>query len=350
MQIEGVTLSPEEAFDLIKRNTEEIVDENELMEILQDGNARAYWGTAPTGRIHIGYLIPMSKIADFLNAGVDFKILLANLHAHLDDMKSPFELLEHRTEYYRQVILGMLEGLGVDQNLVKFVVGTDFELDPKYSLDLLKLSAIVTLNRSKRAGAEVVRTANDPKLGAFIYPLMQSLDVPHLDCNIAFGGIDQRGIYMLGREYLPKIGYQKPVCVFNPLLPGLTGDKMSASEESTKIDALDSPKSLQKKYSKSFCPERQVEDNPVLVFARTVIFPYLERIGSKFEVKRPEKFGGDVSFENYETLETAYSSGNLHPADLKKAIGGYLVKILEPVRKRFEANPGLLEKAYPSGK
>ncbi len=345
-----MTLSTEEAFDLIKRNTEEIVDEDELKQILEEGNPKAYWGTAPTGRIHIGYLIPMSKIADFLNAGVDFKILLANLHAHLDDMKSPFELLEHRTEYYRQVILGMLEGLGVDQKKVKFVIGTDFELDSNYSLDLLKLSAMVTLNRSRRAGAEVVRTANDPKLGAFIYPLMQSLDVPYLDCNIAFGGIDQRGIYMLGREYLPKIGYSKPVCVFNPLLPGLTGEKMSASEESTKIDALEPPKSLRKKYSKSFCPEKKVDDNPVLFFAKTVIFPYLERINSPFEVKRPEKFGGDVSFGSYMDLENAYESGALHPADLKKSIGDYLVTILDPVRKRFEKTPDLLQKAYPPAK
>ncbi len=338
----------EQAFSLIKRNTEEIVSEDELKQILQEGNPKAYWGTAPTGKIHIGYLIPMSKIADFLDAGVSFKILLANLHAHLDDMKSPFELLDFRTEYYRQVIMGMLEGLGVDPKKITFVVGTDYELNPDYSLDLLKMAAMVTLNRSRRAGAEVVRTADDPKLGAFIYPLMQSLDVPFLDCNIAFGGIDQRGIYMLSREYLPRLGYPKPVCVFNPLLPGLTGEKMSASEEASKIDALESPKSLKKKYSKSFCPEKIVENNPVLVFAKSVIFPYLERTKQTFDVKRPEKFGGDISFENYETLENAYASGNLHPADLKKTMGAYLVDILAPVRKRFEANPKLLEQAYPS--
>ncbi len=339
----------EQALGLIKRNTEEIVEETELRAVVEQGDARGYWGTAPTGRIHIGYLIPMSKIADFITAGVHFKILLANLHAHLDDMKSPFELLEFRTEYYRQVILGMLEGLGVDPSNVEFVVGTDFELSENYALDLLKLSAIVTLNRSKRAGAEVVRVSNDPKLGSFIYPLMQCLDVPYLNCNIAFGGIDQRGIYMLGREILPRIGYEKPICVFNPLLPSLTGSKMSASEKNTKIDALDNEKQIVKKFGKFYCPEREIQDNPVLLFTRAVIFPYLERIGSAFQVKRPEKYGGDVSFSDYSELKTAFGAGKLHPADLKKTVGGYLVDILAPIRKRFDQAGDLLANAYPDG-
>ena len=63
------------AFDLIKENTEEIVNEEELLTLLQsDKEVKAYWGTAPTGKVHIGYLIPMSKRADFLNVGVTFKV------------------------------------------------------------------------------------------------------------------------------------------------------------------------------------------------------------------------------------------------------------------------------------
>ena len=30
-----------------------------------------YWGTSPTGRPHIGYFVPMSKIGDFLIAGCE---------------------------------------------------------------------------------------------------------------------------------------------------------------------------------------------------------------------------------------------------------------------------------------
>ncbi len=339
------------ALELIKRNSEEIVDENELTELLKNKDEiHAYWGTAPTGRVHIGYFIPMSKIADFLDSGIHFTILLADIHAHLDDQKSPYELLDARTEYYKEVVSGMLEGLGVDISRLHFQRGRDFELTEKYAMDLLRLTSIVTLNRARRAGAEVVRQKEDPKLGSFIYPLMQSLDVPHLNCEIAFGGIDQRGIYMLSREILPKLGYPKPICVFNPLLPGLTGGKMSASEETSKIDCLDGKKAIRKKMNRAYCPEKQIENNGILAFVKTVIFPYLERKKSEFQINRPEKFGGAMQFSNYVELENAFVNGDLHPLDLKMAMSDYLVEILKPVKERFEKRPELLKQAYPNKK
>lgn len=335
------------AFDMIKENTEEIVSEDELLTLLQsDKEVKAYWGTAPTGRVHIGYLIPMSKIADFLNAGITFKVLLADIHAHLDDQKSPFELLDARTEYYKEIIIGLLEGLEVDISKLIFERGRDFELTEKYGMDLLRLTSIITLNRARRAGAEVVRQKEDPKLGSFIYPLMQSLDVPHLDCDIAFGGIDQRGIYMLSRELLPKIGYKKPVCVFNPLLPGLTGDKMSASDTASVIDCLDGKKQIKKKMNKAFCPEKEVAGNGILAFVKTVIFPYLKRKDEKFLIDRPEKFGGQLIYDSYVSMEKAFVAGDLHPLDLKMGMADYVNTILGPLRKRFESKQDLIEKAY----
>ena len=336
------------SFDLIKRNTEEIVSETELRTLLREKQTpTGYWGTATTGRIHIGYLIPMSKIADFLTAGVQFTILLADIHAHLDDQKSPWDLLDHRVEYYREVILGMLQGLNVDVAGLKFVRGTEFELKPDYVLDLLRLTANLTLNRTKRAGAEVVRQKEDPKLGSFIYPLMQSLDVPYLEADIAFGGIDQRGIYMLSRDVLPDLGYAKPICVFNPMLPGLTGEKMSASDDASKIDCLDTQKVVEKKMQKSYCPAKEVKANGVLSFAKTVIFPWLERSNRQFILNRPPKYGGRLVFNNYEELEASFVNGDLHPLDLKKGSAVFINEMLDGVRRRFEKKQALLEEAYP---
>ncbi|KAF8130784.1 hypothetical protein EV363DRAFT_220373 [Boletus edulis] len=45
--------------------------------ILAEGRSpKTYWGTAPTGRPHIGYYVPLTKIADFLRAGVEIKVHL----------------------------------------------------------------------------------------------------------------------------------------------------------------------------------------------------------------------------------------------------------------------------------
>ena len=55
-------------------------------------------------------------------------ILFADLHAYLDNMKAPWELLELRVKYYEQVIKAMLESIEVPLEKLKFVKGTDYQL------------------------------------------------------------------------------------------------------------------------------------------------------------------------------------------------------------------------------
>jgi tyrosyl-tRNA synthetase len=55
-------------------------------------------------------------------------VLFADLHAYLDNMKAPWELLALRSEYYEQVIKAMLQSIGVPLEKLKFVKGTDYQL------------------------------------------------------------------------------------------------------------------------------------------------------------------------------------------------------------------------------
>lgn len=55
-------------------------------------------------------------------------MLFADLHAYLDNMKAPWELLSLRSEYYEQVIKAMLQSIGVPLEKLKFVKGTDYQL------------------------------------------------------------------------------------------------------------------------------------------------------------------------------------------------------------------------------
>jgi tyrosyl-tRNA synthetase len=334
-------------FNLIKRHTQEILTEDELRKLLKEKKKpSAYIGYAPTGRLHAGHIIPLMKIGDFLKAGFNFKFLIADLHAYLDDQKTPWHLLDARAECYKETVKGVFSALGIDTKDLEFVKGSDFQLKADYMLDVLKMVGDVTLSRSRRAASEVVRFKKEPKLGGFIYPLMQIEDIVALDVDVAFGGQDQRHIYSLGREILPKLGYKKPICVFTPLLPGLTGEKMSASVEGSKIDLLDDVKIVEKKVNKSYCELGKVEGNGLLVFLEYVVFP----LRGKVVIKREEKFGGNSEYKIYDKLEKDYKSEKIHPADLKKAVSLELNKLLEPVRKRFEKKKDLLEKAYPNEK
>ncbi|MGM0510701.1 MAG: tyrosine--tRNA ligase [Thermoplasmatota archaeon] len=338
----------ESRLKLVTRKTQEVVTREETEELLKEkDNPVAYIGDAPTGKMHTGHFITHRKISDFLRAGFTFKVLLADIHAHLDDLKSPFELLEARSEYYEECIKGMMEATGVDWSDLEFVKGSDFELDSDYMLNILKMAADTTVNRCQRAAAEVVRLGDNPKLGGFIYPLLQTEDVAALDADVAYGGIDQRGIYMLSREILPKFGYKKPICIFAPLLTGLTGGKMSASIEGSQIDLLDDKKTIEEKMKSAYCPAGEKENNGVLEHLEYLVFPVLKSNDEDFVIERPEKWGGDLVYEEYEDAEKDFLSGDLHPLDLKMAIAHELYDILEPIRKRFEGKEDLIKKAYP---
>ena len=341
-------MNAEEKYRLVARNTAEVVTEEELRGLLDgDEDPTIYIGYAPTGEMHIGHFTTIRKLADFLRAGLEVRVLIADLHAHLDDEKSPFDLLDARSAYYRAAIEGMVEVAGADPEEIEFVQGREFELDSEYSLDLLRMAADTTIARVTRAGSEVVRQSENPKLGGLIYPLLQSLDVAALDADIAYGGIDQRGIYMLAREVLPDHGYDAPVCVFAPLLSGLAGGKMSASDETSKVNVTDSTEAVHEKITDAYCPQGEVEDNGVLEYLRYLVFPIVEERDEPFVVTRPEQYGGNVAYENYGSLKADFVAEELHPPDVQTAVAAYIDDAISPIRERFTDRSDLLREAYP---
>ncbi|MDY6788680.1 MAG: tyrosine--tRNA ligase [Candidatus Nanohaloarchaea archaeon] len=334
--------------ELVLKNTSETITEEELEEKLEKEEPVAYIGYAPTGMMHIGHFTTIRKIRDFVEAGFKFKILLADIHAELDIEKTPLELVEARTEYYRKAVEGMLESAGVDMDKIEFVKGSDFQHGEEYQKGYMHLMENMTVRRAQRSVNEVVRHGEDSmKASGLLYSAMQIMDTVALDVDVAYAGLDQRRIYMLGRETLPKIGEGTVTCVFAPLLSGLTGGKMSASEEKSKIGIHDTEEEIREKIGDAYCPQGEKEDNGVLEYVRYLVFPILEDRNESFLVERPEKYGGDLEFESYQELEESFLEGELHPQDLKNATSSYLDLVLQPIREKFEGEEELLDRAYP---
>ncbi|CAL1284263.1 unnamed protein product [Larinioides sclopetarius] len=275
--------SPNHKLDLIKRNLQEVLGEEKLVEILKERDVKIYWGTATTGKPHVAYFVPMSKIADFLEAGCEVTILFADLHAYLDNMKAPWELLDLREKYYEAVIKAMLESIGVPLEKLKFVKGSDYQLSREYTLDVYRLASLVTEHDAKKAGAEVVKQVEHPFLSSLMYPGLQALDEEYLKVDAQFGGVDQRKIFTFSEKYLPQLGYAKRIHLMNPMVPGLTGGKMSSSQEDSKIDLLDNPSTVKKKLKKAFCEPGNLEDNGVLAFVKHVLLPLFRNEGEIFK-------------------------------------------------------------------
>jgi tyrosyl-tRNA synthetase len=112
----------------------------------------------------------------------------------------------------------------------------------------------------------------------------------------------------------------------------VVSSKMSKSKPDSAIFVHDSAVEITRKLGKAWCPEKQAEGNPVLDFAKQIVFH--ER--GQLEVVRPEKYGGTVSFKSYAELERAYVEGKLHPTDLKQAVASGLDAVVAPVREHFQ--------------
>ena len=336
----------DEKIDLIKRNTQEIISEEELRKLLEEKEQPVvYLGTSVTGRPHIGYFTWAQKLNDFLNAGFKVKVLLADLHGALDN--TPWDLLEKRYKYYSIVITGMIEALGGNLDNFEIVKGSDFQLSKEYTLDLYKMSSEVTIRNAEKASSDVVKQKDSPKLSGILYPLLQALDEVYLDADVQLGAIDQRKIFVLAREFLPKLGYKPRVEVMIPFIRGLTPDgKMSSSNKASKIDLIDDLDTIKQKMKKAYCEEGNPE-NGVLDFAKLLIMTQKQDKNEEFVIDRPEKWGGPLKFKTQEELENAFVSKDLHPMDLKQGVSVEVDKLLEPIRQKFVGKEEIIKEAYP---
>ena len=309
-----------DAYERVTRNTVEIVTDDDLRVLLAQTQKKVYAGYEPSGEIHLGHLVTINKLVDMQAAGFEVTVLLADLHAFLN-RKGTMEKVRELAEYNKRCF----EGLGLKN--VRYILGSDLQLNRDYELLVLQLSQEITLNRATRSMDEVGRQMDHPTVSQMIYPIMQMADIMTLGADAAVGGIDQRKIHMLAREHLVNFGFKAPVCIHTPILNGLDGKKMSSSQGNY-ISVADTEDVIRKKCQKAFCPP-EIPENPILQIFQHHIFPRLPEV----TIIRPEKFGGNRTFTSYVDLEIAYGNSEVHAMDLKKACADGLVEILAPVRE-----------------
>jgi len=338
-----------EKVDLILRPpTEEVVKQDELIELFKTNSSpKHYIGLEISGFLHLGSLISTGfKINDFTKAGVKCKIFLADWHTLINDkLGGDWETISEVSKYYQDAFKLVCPD-------AEIVLGSKlYEENPEYWTDLIKFTKHMTLKRTMRTLTIMGRSESDEKIDVarLLYPAMQAVDMHYLDVDIAHAGMDQRKIHMLVREIFPKMGWKIPVSIHHKLLPGLKkqGDgesgeeltKMSKSDPNSGIFIHNTDDEIKKKINKAWCDEGIIEKNPILAIAESIIFSKF----NEMKVERPEKFGGNVSYSNYNQLETDFVEKKLHPGDLKQTVGNYLVEIISPIREKLNLNDELQE-------
>ena len=338
-----------EKVDLILRPpTEEVVTQDELIELFKTNSSpKHYIGLEISGFLHLGSLISTGfKINDFTKAGVKCKIFLADWHTLINDkLGGDWETISKVSKYYQDAFKLVCPD-------VEIVLGSKlYEEKTEYWSELVKFTKHMSIARTMRTLTIMGRSEDDKKIDVakLLYPAMQAVDIHSLDVDIAHAGMDQRKIHMLVREVFPKMGWKVPVSVHHKLLPGLSKPaetnesqilgKMSKSDPNSGIFIHNTDEEIKKKISKAWCEEANIQNNPLLEIAKTVIFHEF----NEMKVERPEKFGGNVSYSNYSQLETDFVEKKLHPGDLKQTVGNYLVEIISPIRKKLNLSDELSE-------
>ena len=346
-------MTTDERFNLITRNLEETLTEEELKHLLDsDTPLKHYIGFEISGKVHLGTgLATLLKIKDLHDAGAQTVIWLADWHGWINNkLDGTLETANRMArEYFAEGMKAAYLCIGGDPDTLVFKQGSELYANkPEFWATMIKVAKATTISRMLRSTTIMGRVAGDSSPSAnLIYPAMQAADIFTLEANIAHAGTDQRNVHIVARECAKQLGFSKPIAIHHHLIQGLlkpdvnqSGDKeevklalkMSKSKPDSAVFIHDSPEEIKRKVNNAYAPEGTIELNPILDWVKHLVFYN----SVTFTVNRPEKWGGDLVFNSYTELEKAYVAKELHPMDLKNSLADWLIEKLEPARKYFE--------------
>ncbi len=349
---------------LISRFTEEVMTSGDLTKILSKNvPLNHYIGFEISGEIHLGTgLMCMQKVKDFHDAGVKCHIFLADWHTWINDKLGGDRDAIKRVAvgYFKEGMSTVYKCVGGNPDNLNFILGSElYSGNNDYWKTVIEVSKHTTLSRMRRSidilGRKEGQAVDFAKL---IYPAMQVADIFAMQIHLPHAGSDQRKAQVIARDVAKKLTIMplragkeivKPVAVHHHLILGLqkptvwpipsgmdknklwTSMKMSKSKPDSAVFIQDSEEDVRRKVMKAFCPEKEIEFNPIIDWAEYLIFTREKSI----TIRREKAHGGNLEIKDIGELKKFFQSSDLHPQDLKKFVAEYLVNLLKPIREHF---------------
>ena len=307
-----------------------------------------YDGFEPSGMapVHFG-LLRAKNIKVMMEVGMKPKLYMADYFALINNkMGGDMEKITNTGRYFVEV----WKACGIEMDKVEVVWASKLMDNMGYWDRFIRVGKGTTIDRAKRAVTIMGRKEGDQLSAAqLFYPAMQVTDIFQMDVDVCQMGMDQRRANILAREVAQKYGWKAPVAVHHPLIMGLTGapdlesagedkaieHKMSKSRPESAIFVHDSEKEIREKISKAYCPERVIEGNPIINYLEVLL---IQDRSLPITIERPEKFGGNMEFSNYQELISKYKEGKIHPMDLKNFVAAEFEKMIAPIRSHFQTD------------
>lgn len=298
-------LPAEVQLQIIKKGVLDIIEEGEFLEKLKEGRPlivkAGFDPTAPD--LHLGHTVLLQKLRTFQQLGHIVYFIIGDFTAMIGDpsgrdkTRPPLtkeQVLDNAKTYKEQVFKVL------DPQKTVVVFNSEW-LGDMSAQDLVKLTAKYTVARMlERDDFKKRFKDNIPiSIHEFIYPLLQAYDSVAIKADVELGGSDQRFNLLIGRDIQREYGIEKPqVAILLPLLVGTDGIKKMSKSYGNYIGITEKPEDMFGK---------------IMSISDELMWNYWELLT-------------DMTLEEIDRLKQDVKDGKIHPMEVKKQLGLYIVE------------------------
>lgn len=240
-------MSLEQTLAEIRRGTEEILLEEELVKKLESGRPlRIKAGFDPTAPdLHLGHTVLMNKMRQFQDRGHTVIFLIGDFTGLIGDpsgknsTRPPLtpEQIAQNAETYKEQVFKILDP---EKTEIRFNSEWFNQLG---AAGMIKLAARHSVARMlERDDFKKRYKANESiAIHEFLYPLVQGYDSVALEADVELGGTDQKFNLLVGRELQKSEGQEPQVVIMTPLLEGLDGEKKMSKSLGNYVGITEAP-------------------------------------------------------------------------------------------------------------
>lgn len=281
--------------EVIKRGTEEILLEEDLISRLETGKPlRVKVGFDPTAPdLHLGHTVLLTKMRQFQDLGHEVTFLIGDFTGMIGDpsgkneTRPPLtaEQVQKNAETYRKQVFKVL-----DPDKTKIAFNSTW-LNKLSSVDLIRLASTHTVARMLERDDFHKRYTSGQSIAIheFLYPLLQGYDSVAMEADIELGGTDQKFNLLMGRELQKHFGKKPQVVITLPLLPGLDGVKKMSKSLGNYIGIDESPNEI-------FGKIMSISDETMWLYLQLVSFRSILEIAGFREAVSEGKNPRDIKF------------------------------------------------------
>jgi tyrosyl-tRNA synthetase len=230
--------NPQKIKEFLSRGVENIYPSREELEkvLLSGKKLRLYNGIDPTGKLHIGHGVVLSKLRQLQDLGHEIIVLIGDFTATIGDptgksqTRKPLtkkQVLANAKNYKKQI--GKI--LDLKKSNIKFLYNSQWtnKLKPADFLDIASHFTVARL-LERDMFQERIKAGEDIHVHEFLYPVLQAYDSVAMGVDMEVGGNDQTFNMLAGRTLMKKMKDKEKFVLTTKLLTDPTGKKMGKTE------------------------------------------------------------------------------------------------------------------------